>query len=206
MTLTLPHSPASPVCPAADADPLGAQLESLLGDLLLSHDRLLALAGTHRAAVSRADAHAVGACVDEQRTVVRRIQELEQARRHLVASVATNDKRTSPSTPRMTLPRGPALPAAPAPPARAPTLSAIAERLAEPARGRVLALASRLRELVTQVRREHGAIRAATESLLGHMEGLVAQVGRRLSHTGTYGRRGSIHVGPQVVSGFDLTH
>ena len=44
----------------------------------------------------------------------------------------------------------------------------------------------------------------ATVSLLAHMEGLMRHVGRRLSHAGTYGRRGVVEAGGVVVSCVDL--
>jgi len=37
------------------------------------------------------------------------------------------------------------------------------------------------------------------------MDGLVAQIGRRLSHDGTYGRAGAATTSANVVSGIDLT-
>ena len=49
----------------------------------------------------------------------------------------------------------------------------LAQRLDEPARGRLLVLREQLRERIAQVKDESSVTRRATESLLKHMQGLV---------------------------------
>jgi hypothetical protein len=68
-----------------------------------------------------------------------------------------------------------------------------------------VALADRLRDLLFEIRRETRGSRAATATLIAHMDGLVAQIGRRLSHDGTYTRAGPRGAPSSVVSAIDLT-
>ena len=65
-------------------------------------------------------------------------------------------------------------------------------------------LAERLRELLARLQREHAALKEASLALAGHMEGLMRQLSKRLSHAGTYGRTGMVESRVQVVSALDL--
>ena len=89
-------------------------------------------------------------------------------------------------------------------PVPAITLSFLASRTAEPARGALLQAARQLKELMARVAEKQRAVRTASESLLGHMQGLIAQVARSLSPTGTYARPGA-PVGAPVAGGLDMT-
>ena len=111
-----------------------------------------------------------------------RVAELELQRRDIVASL------TRPS-------RG-----------EKPTVSVVAAGLPEPIRSRVLALAARLRDLLFRLRREMGVIKAATQSLVAHMDGLMQQVARAMSQTRLYDPRGRIDPGGPAACGLDLTH
>ena len=53
----------------------------------------------------------------------------------------------------------------------------LAERLPEPARGRLLVLREQLRERIASVKDESSVTRRATEALLKHMQGLVHTLG-----------------------------
>jgi hypothetical protein len=197
--------------PQTQAD-LGPALESLLTRLLTEHERLLTHTAAHRTAIARADTTGIEAAVADQRLTTDLIARLETQRQQLIAGYVGGGAPSRPSSAAgyvgapSRLPIG--APSRPSPPhpVTPPTLSALAEQLPEPARTRVLALSSRLRDTISKVRREHGVIRAATESLLAHMEGLVAQISRRLSRTGVYNPQGAVQAGQQVVSALDLTH
>lgn len=161
---------------------LTGKLGPLLDELIEAHETLLGAAVSHRAAIARADAAAMGESADRQAGELARIAALDHRRRQLSAPFATRDHG-----------------------AKGPTIRDLAANLDEPERSGVIERADRLRGLVERVRREHGTVRAAAESLVAHMEGLMRQVARRLSHAGTYGPGGV--VGPdRVVSGIDLTH
>ena len=53
----------------------------------------------------------------------------------------------------------------------------MADRLPEPARGRLLVLREQLRERIARVKEESSVTRRATEALLKHMQGLVHTLG-----------------------------
>jgi len=161
---------------------LTGKLSPLLDELIEAHEALLDAAVSHRSAISRADAAAMNESGDRQAAELARIASLDQRRRQLAAPFATRES-------------GP----------KGPTVRDLAAHLDEAERSAVIERSDRLRELVERVQREHGTVRAAAESLVAHMEGLMRQVARRLSHAGTYGPQGV--VGPdRVVSGIDLTH
>lgn len=159
---------------------LAAELDALLTASMEEHQRLLELAARHREALRRADGPSAQACAVEQEDCLRRLSDLDGRRRALVASSG----------------RGPA---------RGPsTISELAESLAEPERTRLREKATAARELMARIRREYQTIQIATRSLLAHMEGLMRQVGRQLSQTGTYGRRGYVEADASACA-IDLT-
>ena len=173
--ITKPSTKPSP------ADAAGV-LESVLAAMIEAHEQMLAIAGSHRAAIARADGQGVQACVEQMGVLAARVAELELQRRDIVASL------TRPS-------RG-----------EKPTVSVVAAGLPEPIRSRVLALAARLRDLLFRLRREMGVIKAATQSLVAHMDGLMQQVARAMSQTRLYDPRGRIDPGGPAACGLDLTH
>jgi hypothetical protein len=85
-----------------------------------------------------------------------------------------------------------------------PTVMQICKCLAAPWRERLLAAADKLREVLNRLHQEHTALRVAAQELSGHMEGLLRQVCRKLSHAGTYGRGGSIDSSVTVVTSLDV--
>lgn len=168
------------------------ELEELLQHLLSEHEELLALAGTHRQAIQNADPATLGECVQRQTEVTKRVGALESRRLALVSRLAEKmkplqrDGRAEGAVPDR------------------PTITSIARGLAEPVRTRLVALADRLRELLARLQREHAALREASAALAAHMEGLMRQMAKKLSHAGTYGRRGLVESRVQVVSALDL--
>ncbi|HRQ73543.1 MAG TPA: flagellar export chaperone FlgN [Phycisphaerales bacterium] len=79
-----------------------------------------------------------------------------------------------------------------------------ASGLPAPTRDALEHAAAALRPLVERARRERAQLRETFASLVSHMDGLIQQVHRRLSHAGTYGRAGRVEAGPAVVSGVDV--
>ena len=90
------NTPASLNAPQAVTglitDPEVAELETLLQQLLKEHEELLALAAVHREAISTANPHSLGACVQRQNEVLRRVAELEKRRLGLMARLADKMK------------------------------------------------------------------------------------------------------------------
>jgi hypothetical protein len=68
----------------------------------------------------------------------------------------------------------------------------------------LMSKAAALKEQIAAVNEQTRTIKAATVSLVAHMEGLMRQVGRQLSHSGTYTKRGYVEAGGCVVSALDL--
>lgn len=160
-----------------------AQFESILVSLIDTHEQMVAIAIDHRAAISRADAAGVQACIGQQAVLSSRVAELESQRRALTTTLA------------------PAKPGS-----ISPTITAIAQTLPEPSRGRVMAAAAKLRDVLLRLQRENRILRSATQSLLTHMDGLIQQVARALSQARLYGPQGRIDTGGPVACGIDLTH
>ncbi len=172
--------PAVPTAaaPVVAVPPTPEGVEGLLTDLLSAYGELTGLAAEHRAAISRADGGAVEACARREAALATRLAQLDERRRSL----------------------------SPAPGGERVTISALVERLPEPARGRAAVLTGQLRELVRKARREYATIRAATQSLVGHIDGLVQQVAHRLHGPGVYGPEGRVASGAAAAAcGIDVT-
>lgn len=160
------------------------ELEALLEALVSQHEKLLELAGAHLEAVRRADHNALRLRLEEQQDTLQRIADLEQRRAVLVNTLTQN---------------------LPARAGRGPvTLSELAGAAPEPQRSTLLARARTLRELIHKVKQEQGTLRWASRSLAAHMEGVMRQVAKRLSHAGTYGRHGAVDADAVVLSALDL--
>jgi len=170
----------APISPAAAAE-LARRLESLIDALTVVHQRMLIETQTHREAIRKADGNAVEQAAARQAELLSRLGDLEGKRRELVAMHPI--------------------------PGRAPmsvTLSDLIALASLEKREALHAAAGELRQLMRTVQQEHQTLAAATKSLLAHMEGLMRQVGRTLSHAQTYGRKGIVEPGPTVVSALDL--
>lgn len=179
MTQTTPARAQTP------ADDAARELESTLERMIEAHEALLALTRQHRAAISKADAKALGAIAAEQHAQIRRIGELEQARRAAVRAL-------------MTRPSGRRAPE--------PTIAQVLECLHGPMRERLGNLAERLRGVLTRLRDEREIVKRATANLVSHMEGLMRQVAASLSASGAYGRSGRVEAPTQpIATGLDLT-
>ncbi len=154
------------------------KLDSLLADLESEHERLLELAGLQREAIIRADAKGLGEVVQETTQTLGRIAGIERSRQQIIK-----------------LPDG-----------SIPSVQQIASQV-DPQHASTLSnRSSSLRTLMLKVKEEHEAVRLASQALSNHMNGLMEQITAKLSHTGTYGRRGSVTAArAQVVSSLDTT-
>ncbi|GEM_PF-373208 len=187
---------------------LASELESLLGAMVCEHETWRGLIDSHRVALKKADGDAVQDAVIQQSRVLQTIADLEEKRRRLVdRAIATEGILGKGSGAIAARPVAAASTSSTAPLARVGpvTLSQIAGSLPEPSRTRLLELAGRLRFLLGDIENQNRTLRMATNSLIVHMEGLMRQVARRLSHSGTYGRKGYVDSVPTVISAVDLT-
>jgi hypothetical protein len=182
MSKTLNRRPQPPAPERPPVQPAGpAEVERLLAELVGAYTALESLAREHRAAIARADGDAVGACARREAEIGAALFVLEERRRRIAASVRAQ-------------------------PGERITLTTVIERLGAADRGRLSAMAAGLRDLVGRVQREYRTIRAATQAIVAHMDGLVQQVGRRLADTPTYGRAGRLHAGRPAACGVDVVH
>jgi len=155
-------------------------LDSLLADLESEHERLLELAGLQRQAIIHADSKELGQVVEQTTQTLGRIAGIESTRRKVIR-----------------LPDG-----------TIPTVDQITTKLRElhddQHANTLTTRSTSLRELMHRVKEEHEAVRLASLALSNHMNGLMEQVSAKLSHTGTYGRRGAVDPGrSQVISSLD---
>lgn len=169
------------------SDELGARGEALaraLDDLAATYARMGQLGRERDAAVQRADMKALAACVARESEAVRQVAEIDQRREQAAGwfkalyGVAPSDDVTA---------------------------TWIARRLPQPIQDRVLEAAAALRERVEAAQENNEASRRAMETLASHMRGVLHAASARMSHTGAYGRRGSVEPGAMVVSAVDLT-
>lgn len=160
------------------------ELELLLSELLAHHHRMLELAREHRAALATADHRAVTRLVQAQQIEARKMVDMESRRVRLVNGWPG---------------------AATIQPGHTITLSRLAQTTAEPIRSRLLTLADRLRSVLATLQEAQAAIAMASQSLMLHMRGIMAQVSRQLSHAGTYARSSNAQPATApVVSGIDI--
>lgn len=177
--MTLPHTPLTP---AALAD----NLDSLLDSMSSAYTRLGDAGDAHREAIRSADARAVELAVQRESLIFRELQKLDHQRRELVALAHA------------------AFPPLRKTPAERTTLTQLASQTPDTRRGVLTAKAASLRMLVQSVQDRTAGIASAASSLLAHMEGVMRQVARQLSHSGTYSRRGVVEAGGSVVSAVDI--
>lgn len=172
----------------ANNEELVLRLELVLRDMCAEHQSLLSQTEAHRSALARADGAALRRCVGQQSETLQRIAQLEKQRALLVGQLAA---RLDVATPE----RGAQRPL---------TVSAIGAVLPAAFRERLTAAAAQLRGIIARLHGELATLGAASEALAVHMEGIMKQVGRRLSHSGVYARPGAAPPSAQVVSALDL--
>ncbi|MCC6322813.1 MAG: flagellar export chaperone FlgN [Phycisphaerales bacterium] len=165
----------------ASLDERSATLEQVLRSLINEHEGLLKIAKTHRAAIAAADPRAMADCLNAQAATAARVADLERQRQAAVIALTG----AAPARSRV-------------------TISQLAASLPEAARVRLLAAADGLREILNRLHGEHTAIRTAAETLSSHMEGLMRQVCRKLSHAGTYARTGNVDGHIAVTTALDV--
>jgi hypothetical protein len=169
------------------SDTLASELESLLAAFSSQYESLHVQTVAHREAIRKADGAAVQATAERQAVIAKELGTLDQRRRELVA-------RACGQFPGLT-----------GKPSVAITLTDLTTCVGGTQRGRLVTAAADLKKLISRVHEQTSTIKAATVSLVAHMEGLMRQVGRQLSHAGTYSNRGFVEPGGMVVSALDLS-
>lgn len=179
MTTMTPHrSIPQPLTPLKAV--LVADLERVLVELKNVHEQMLAVVREHRAAASRADLGAMSSAVARQGELARTIAEIDRRRASIATALLGGQGADSAKLTRVI--------------AAAPPES----------RERLAGLSAVLRDVLLRLHHEQQALKLATEALALHMEGVMRQVYRSVSHTGTYIRSGRVDTAVQVVSALDV--
>lgn len=186
---TSPHgtrigSKAAPRAVRMDAAQLGARLESLLDSLQQVQRSILDATRRQREAMRHADPVGVQQATSDQARNTTRLADLERERVALVRDAEDAGLVMRGGSPV--------------------TLRVLAAACPQETRGTLVKEAQALRTLMEEVARETSSTRAATLTLLAHVEGVMRQVAGRLSHSGTYSRRGVVEAGASVVSAVDV--
>jgi len=161
-----------------------AQLEQTVQQQITANERMLTIVAQKLEAFRRADREALAACCQRENEQFQQVAELEKKRLLLVAELT---QLVDPQAQRPL------------------SMGELAERLPEPARGRLLVLRQTLRQRLEKVQREGSVARRAAESLLRHMQGIVQTIGGALTGIGTYGQRGKPPAAAMRVSTFVAT-
>ncbi len=159
-------------------------LVDVLNELLGAHEQLGMLLEQKRAALSGARFEQVTQLCERENGHVRRISELETQRLELVAALTLHVQPNAAEPMRM---------------------GDLAERLAEPDRGRLLVLRKQLLDRMSLVRRQTGITRRATQSLAGHMQGLMQNISALCSGVSLYNGQGAPPQQAMQVSTFNTT-
>lgn len=167
-----------------DAAELASRLESLLTSLQQVQRSILGATRGQREAMRHADPLGVQHATTDQARNTARLAEIERDRVSLVREAEEAGLVVRSVSPV--------------------TLRTLATACPPAARASLLTQAESLRELMEEVARETSSTRAATLTLLAHVEGVMRQVAGRLSHSGTYSRRGVVEAGASVVSAVDV--
>lgn len=171
---------STPTKAMQEAAAVAQRLDAVLRELSAAHDELLELSRAHRRAISSADAPGLKRCTTRERDVATRVRDLEREGREIMQMIGSGTDN------------------APG------TIREAARAIPGPAGQRLAEAADRLREKVLELQRENQAVVMATRSMLAHMEGLIRQVGQRLSSDGTYRRHPKSGEGEQMVSALDV--
>jgi hypothetical protein len=168
-------------------DALATGLDEMLAGLLEAYESCARAVTEHRDAIRRADSPAMQRAAARQSTALSRIAELEQSRRDLVASAEASGHWQSVAGNAQII-----------------TLSGLVDRLPEPRRTPLAERAHALKIVMRAVHTQQRTLGAAVQSLAAHIEGVMREVARTLSHAGTYGRRGIVDANAAVVTALDI--
>lgn len=178
----------------AQIEPLFQQLEAVLGELVQEHKSLLGLAHAHRAAIADADPALMAQCLEKQVVIAGRVAHLDRQRQAIVQHLVQRFPVAA-AQPR---------PGQIAPPLPPLTMLQLAARAPEALRSRLTQTAGLLREVLNHLHQEHQALKLAAQTLSSHMEGLMRQISRHVSHAGTYAPSGAMDSRVQVFSAIDV--
>lgn len=165
-------------------DKLIAKLEEVVLRQIAAHEKLLTVMQLKVEAFRRSEPEKAASHTRQENVEFQAIAELEKQRLVLVADL------TQAIDPQA---------------ARPLVMGELAQRLPEPARGRLLLLRARLKERMETVQRESSVCRRAAESLLRHMQGIAQSISGAITGISTYGKNGASPRMAMAVSTFSAT-
>jgi hypothetical protein len=166
---------------------LSDELREVLEALARVYTQILASLDEHARAIGQADARTIGRCSADQERLLEEVAVLEQRRREIVARATSLYPELHEAAKSSEL-----------------TVTVVTRALPESERPILSDLSEGLRTRVLKVKERSETVRLASIAMVSHVEGLMRHIGRRLSHSGTYGRRGVVESGCAVVSALDL--
>ena len=158
------------------------KLESILNRQLSAHDQLLALLKQKHDALRAADHQRITQCCAQENDLVQAISDLEKQRLTVIGELTALIAPTNEDPLR---------------------LVDLAQRIEEPARGRLLVLRQQLKERMTQSSKETATARRATELLVRHMQGLIQTIGNIMTGVGAYSHKGAPPKGAMAINTFN---
>ena len=159
-------------------------IEQVLSQLLQQHTELLDLLKRKREKLRTNDTQALMDFCTLEHEKVQKIAELEKQRLTVVAELTLAVEPGAPEPLRLT---------------------DLAERLPEPARGRLLVSRQQVLEKMKQVQSETAIARQATETMAKHMHGMIQTIGAISTGVSTYGSGGAFPQRATAVSTFSAT-
>ncbi|MEK6701204.1 MAG: flagellar export chaperone FlgN [Planctomycetota bacterium] len=162
---------------------LAGELSAILTGLHEQYTAFHGLLLAQREAIRAADPSRLARIGELQLAALRAISALEDRRRVLVNTISDTGRWTG-ATPI--------------------TLSALAQHAPKDQRESLLAMATSLRGVMSACQSEQSTLKSAAQSLAAHIEGVMRQIARTLSHAGTYGRRGLVDTSTAVTTALDL--
>lgn len=169
---------------SAPADPMIIELEGILESLGARMAELVELAGSRLDAIRAAAPAELAQTIGRENAVVQDIAEIEKRRIRVVGELARRyGSKAGVNT----------------------TFTWFADRIGGSSGERLRRLARGLRERMEMLTQLNDTAALATNALISHMQGLMSQVGARLSHARTYARTGAVPPGPAILSSVDVT-
>ncbi len=166
---------------------LAGALEGLLLSLLQAHEDARRSISDQRSALRAGDVVALSRAIAQADSAAAELSKLDRIRREVTVRACAAFPSLSAAAKNHSV-----------------TLGMIAAHMPLAAQRALAALCQQVRDVATTLRVEAASAHLAAASLAGHIEAVVRQVGRKLSHSGTYGRRGVVEHREAVVSSLDM--
>jgi hypothetical protein len=168
---------------SADTVQLQARTRGFIESLHAAYDNAIEAVAAQREAVRRADTNALARATAMGESAAASLQHLDFVRRDLwVAAVSTYPQLAGSSC----------------------SLSRLALCFDPPIAASLSAMCAKAQRAGERLARESAEVRTAVVSIGAHVQGMMQQIGKKLSHAGTYGRRGRVEHTQTVMSALDL--